>query len=56
MVERSLSMREVPGSMPGFSIFFFASILYTFGIKARSVNALDQDVYVLQLINYGLLG
>ena len=23
MVERSLSMREVPGSMPGFSIVFF---------------------------------
>ena len=23
MVERSLSMREVPGSMPGFSTFFF---------------------------------
>jgi hypothetical protein len=22
MVERSLSMREVPGSMPGFSTFF----------------------------------
>ena len=22
MVERSLSMREVPGSIPGFSIFF----------------------------------
>ncbi len=24
MVERSLSMREVPGSIPGFSIFLFA--------------------------------
>ena len=23
MVERSLSMREVPGSIPGFSILFF---------------------------------
>ena len=27
MVERSLSMREVPGSIPGFSTFFFAFIL-----------------------------
>ena len=25
MVERSLSMREVPGSMPGFSTFLFFS-------------------------------
>ena len=30
MVERSLSMREVPGSMPGFSnhLFFFVSLLF----------------------------
>ena len=32
MVERSLSMREVPGSIPGFSIplFFFYSSFLTF--------------------------
>ena len=28
MVERSLSMREVPGSMPGFSIFFSCLSIY----------------------------
>ena len=29
MVERSLSMREVPGSMPGFSNCVFFSFLFT---------------------------
>ena len=28
MVERSLSMREVPGSIPGSSISFFPTYLY----------------------------
>ena len=30
MVERSLSMREVPGSIPGFSISFFVNALFPF--------------------------
>ena len=30
MVERSLSMREVPGSMPGFSNFFSSKIIIIF--------------------------
>ena len=30
MVERSLSMREVPGSIPGFSNFFFPKLLSLF--------------------------
>ena len=29
MVERSLSMREVPGSMPGFSIFFSLAFFFS---------------------------
>jgi hypothetical protein len=28
MVERSLSMREAPGSMPGFSTFFFPIAIF----------------------------
>ena len=30
MVERSLSMREVPGSMPGFSTLFFPFFFFFF--------------------------
>jgi hypothetical protein len=36
MVERSLSMREVPGSMPGFSNFF----LIIFGCKLDLLSSL----------------
>ena len=42
MVERSLSMREVPGSMPGFStsIFFFHLIFLFFFINFFSLVTL----------------
>ena len=44
MVERSLSMREVPGSIPGFSIFFsFHQQVNKVGLKVRA--ALITEVY-----------
>ena len=32
MVERALSMREVPGSIPGTSIFFVESLFVTYNM------------------------
>ena len=49
MVERSLSMREVAGSMPAFSITFFSvepvSIRYfVFGGRRPTVTPLQKDI------------
>ena len=41
MVERSLSMREVPGSIPGFSIFFFLPKLLSFFFLLFLANSSD---------------
>ncbi len=37
MVERSLSMREVPGSIPGFSTFVFFGDFFFAGGKCSSL-------------------
>ena len=41
MVERSLSMREVLGSMPGFSTFFFFENYYCFFFLLFLANSSD---------------
>ena len=41
MVERSLSMREVPGSIPGFSNFFFLPKLLSFFFLLFLANSSD---------------
>ena len=54
MVERSLSMREVPGSIPGFSTFIFHFIIFcVFKLSLTFISPagmpLSQVLEVLQL-------
>ena len=46
MVERSLSMREVPGSIPGFSNFFFLPKLLSFFFLLFLPNSSDDKQLV----------
>ena len=46
MVERSLSMREVPGSIPGSSIAFFPQVL----MPLNNNYSIAEDVVYLQTI------
>ena len=38
MVERPLRMREVPGSIPGFSIFFYQAVFAEFVFVIENVQ------------------
>ena len=46
MVERSLSMREVPGSMPGSSTFFFPPMRFLFFFLLYYHTDFVTDVYL----------
>ena len=51
MVERPLCMREVPGSIPGFSIFvFFSFLFYTKTVLPLFFNLLVSIYYPAKFI------
>ena len=48
MVERPLRMREVPGSMPGFSTIFFCLLIITWTQKAEAMKSFKNLTEIIQ--------